>query len=209
MLLPLSILVFSLQFLVFSEATKVFYKPFELGEKSVTHQYKLLFEYSFIPESSSFMVSINDNIFEDGKYCLSLDSRGDDCFQIADLRHNQSYDLVINSKNHNKISLKTKNTKSNEFKVFAVESSSLKMPKTPLDLLKKTTKKYEDLKKNNKQTGSNVKNNIVKPVHSELENLESNEKEPSFLVKYWRYILLGFLVYKIMSSTSAKSQKQE
>ena len=212
MLLKFSTLILCLSFFVFSEATKIYYKPFTLGEQSASAQANVLLEYNFIPESSSFMISNRDLSFVDGKYCLSLDSNAEDCFQIADLKHDQDYDLVINGKNTKKVSLKNIQNENGSFNISAVVSSSLEMPKTPLDLLKKTTKKYEDLKKNKKQASrNNIKNNIAKPVHEELENVEKEEEEPSFMAKNWRYLIVGFLIYKLVSGgkTATKETKKD
>lgn len=211
MLFKSQAIILFLSYSVFCDATKIYYKPFGLNNKDINTQPHVLLEYNFIPESSSFMVSNKDTSFEDGKYCLSLDSNAEDCFQIVSLKHDYDYDLEINPKSNRKVSLKTKPTNSGSFKIVPVVSSSLRMPKTPLDLLKKTTKKYEDLQKNKKPSSSNVKNNIAKPVHAELENIENDEEEASFLVKNWRYILLGLLIFKVITSSKEKTtqKKQE
>lgn len=211
MLFKLQAIILFSCYTVFCDATKIYYKPFDLSNKHIDSQPNVLLEYNFIPESASFMVSNKDTKFEDGKYCLSLDSNAEDCFQIVNLKHDYDYDLEINPKSNRKVSLKSKKITNGSFKVIPVVSSSLEMPKTPLDLLKKTTKKYEDLQKNKKPSSSNIKNNIAKPVHAELENIEKDEEEASFLVKNWRYILLGLLIFKVITNSKEKKtdKKQE
>lgn len=200
--------ILSLLYLInLSEATKIYYKSTENAGQQSTG---ILCEYNFIPESSSFMVSNVEKDIPKGKYCLSYDSSNADCFQLININENSDYKVLINPKDSKKISVKEVNQGAGSFAISADLSNNVKIPRTPLDPLKKITKKYEDIKKEKKGTTSSMKkNNIIQREKIEFEDEVTEEKEPSFLVKNWRYIVVGFMIYKLMTGKEEKKEKKD
>ena len=202
-----SLVLSFLYLLSLSEATKIYYKSTENVEQSNAG---ILCEYNFIPESSSFMVSNVEKDIPEGTYCLSYDSSNADCFQLININVNSDYKVLINSKDNKKISVKEVNQGAGSFAVSADLSNNVKIPRTPLDPLKKITKKYEDIKREKKGTTSSMKkNNIIQREKIEFEDEVTEEKEPSFLVKNWRYIVIGFMIYKLMTGKDEKKEKKD
>ncbi|GMM41068.1 hypothetical protein FOG51_02572 [Hanseniaspora uvarum] len=201
-------LAFTLLFLLkLTEGTKIYYR--KVGDDTQTTS-GVLCEYNFIPESSSFMISSVDKDISTGKYCLSYDSSNADCFQLINIDENSDYKVLINPRDNKKISIKEINHGTGSFDISADISTKVKVPRTPLDPLKKITKKYEDIKKEKKGTTSSMKkNNIIQREKIAFEDEVTEEKEPSFLVKNWRYIIVGFLIFKLMSGKDEKKEKKE
>lgn len=203
--LYIAFIIFSL--LSFSESTKIFYRSKDLNEDTISG---ILCEYNFIPESSSFMISNIDSEILNGQYCLSLESNTDDCFQLININENSDYKVVINHRDHKKVAIKELNKGNGNFNIFADLATIVKTPSTPLDPLKKKTKKYEDIKKEKKGTTSSMKkNNIIQREKMEFEDEVTEEKEPSFLVKNWRYIVIGFMIFKLISNKDDKKENKE
>lgn len=190
-----------------SEATKIFYRSTDTNKDTNSG---VLCEYNFIPESSSFLISNVDRNIPNGEYCLSSGSNTADCFQLININENSDYKVVISPRDSKKVALKEFNKGNGNYILSADLATNIKIPKTPLDPLKKKTKKYEDIKKEKKGTTSSMKkNNIIQREKIEFEDEVKEEKEPSFLVKNWRYILIGFMIFKLISNKGDKKEKKE
>lgn len=141
---------------------------------------------------------------------MSSGSNTADCFQLININENSDYKVVISPRDSKKVALKEFNKGNGNYILSADLATNIKIPKTPLDPLKKKTKKYEDIKKEKKGTTSSMKkNNIIQREKIEFEDEVKEEKEPSFLVKNWRYILIGFMIFKLISNKGDKKEKKE
>lgn len=201
----IAFILFSL--LSLSQSTKIFYRSKDTSKDTNSG---VLCEYNFIPESSSFMISNFDSEIPNGEYCLSTGSNTADCFQLITINENSDYKVVINPRDPKKVAIKEFNKGNGNYSISADMATNVKIPNTPLDPLKKKTKKYEDIKKEKKGTTSSMKkNNIIQREKIEFEDEVKEEKEPSFLVKNWRYIVIGFLIFKLISTKDEKKEKKE
>ncbi|SCW03678.1 LAFE_0G15764g1_1 [Lachancea fermentati] len=176
---------------VFAGEIRVLLFAQKLGEQDKAPFATLVYDQS----SSQFeIVDVNENL-EENSYCIGAEFDGNyySCFSYIKVKYPLHYDLFIDTRHDShllyKLSLKPNLSAKG---INPVLREPVAGPEASAIKLKKVTKTYED-----------KKSKLGSPAASFEEDIEPDER--TFVQKNWKYMLIGLVLYTVISGNNGGS----